>query len=124
MLVVDQLQVLPRFALVDDRLLLVGLLHPVLVQNPLEQPLHLLLEFLVDRLGADARLDLLDDFVEEAHDEVVVLPALPKLEADCGVEEVVVEGLVGVIDFSDCIVYIPIDLLGLSDGVLGHFVLQ
>lgn len=118
----DGIQVVPGLILVEQGLLLLCLLHPVLIEDSLEHPLHLLLKLLVDGPIADLELYLLEYLVDEAHDEVIVLSALPELEGDSGVEEVVVEGLVSVVDFPDGVVDVPVDLLRLRDGVFGHLI--
>lgn len=118
----NSIQVVPRLILIEHGLLLFSLLHPILIEHRIEHPLHLLLKLLVDRPIAYLELYLLEYLIDESHDEVIVLSVLPELEGDGRVEEVVVEWLIGVIDFPDGVVDIPVDLLRLRDGVFGHLI--
>ena len=123
-LVSKHVQIITRFEFIDDRLICFCLFHPILVEHRLKKPLHLLLELLVDSFGAYLEVDLLDDLINESHDEVIVFSAFSKLEVHCRVKYIVVLWLVGIVDFSDGVMEVAIDVLQLCDWIFGHFVLK
>ena len=124
MFVPKHIQIIARLEFIDDSLISFCLFHPIFVEHWLKQPLHLLLELLVDSFGAYFEVDFFDDLIDEPHDEVIVLSAFSKLEVDCRVKDIVVLRLVSIVDFSDRVVEVAIDLLQLCDWIFGHFVLK
>lgn len=98
--------------------------HPLVVGDRLEEQRHLVLEALKNGLSFLFGLDAHNCLVDGAHDEVVVLAVLPELEADLGLVEEVVGAGVGVVDFSDGVVEVAVNVLRAGHGILAEHVLE
>lgn len=115
---------LPKTIVLVEVIVVIFIFHDVLVGDHFEELLHFFFKLLVDGLVADLMLDAHDDAVEGFHDEVVVFAAISELEVDVGVVEVVVLELVAFVHLHDCVIHIPVDLLGQRHRVLIEHVVE